>query len=409
MSGMMNEAKNTGGNNERYKERCARLQEKLRSKGLDGFLVTQNVDLYYLTGSMQTGYAFVPADGEPVLFVRRSLARAEEEAAVPVAPLGSMRGFAGEMATRYPQLFTQGRKAAIGTEFDVLPVQVYLRLQAALPDVEWADGSLLIRETRMIKSPDEIALIRQAASVIDTAFEAALASLHVGMPEIELMAIIEHKIRMQGHLGIMRMRGYNSELPTGMVGAGAAAAMPTYFDGPAGGQGLSAALPQSSGRRPIGRDEPILIDIGCCIEGYVIDQTRTVVIGELPEDLARAYELSEQVLRSTEASLRPGAICEDLYAASLQQVRTAGLQEHFMGFGTDQVKFLGHGIGLEVDELPVLAKGFTYALEPGMVIAVEPKFTFPGCGVVGIENSYAITAEGFETLTRTREELIRLP
>lgn len=410
MNGMANETNaEMNGGIERYKERYARLQEKLRRKGLDGFLATQNVDLYYLTGSMQTGYAFVPADGEPVLFVRRSVVRAEQESAVPVVPLGSLRGFAGELTSRYPAIFAQGRKPVVGTEFDVLPVQAYQRLQGALPDVEWADGSLLIRETRMIKSPDELALIRQAAVVIDTAFETAVSSLRAGMTEIELMALIEHTIRLHGHLGLMRMRGYNSELLTGMVGAGAAAAMPTYFDGPAGGQGLSAAAPQSSGRRPIGRDEPILVDIGCCIEGYVIDQTRTVVIGDLPEELARAYELSEQVLRRTEASLSPGTICEELYQASLQQVKEAGLKEHFMGFGADQVKFLGHGIGLEIDELPVLAKGFTYALEPGMVIAIEPKFTFPGQGVVGIENSYAITADGFEKLTRSREGLIRLP
>jgi Xaa-Pro aminopeptidase len=210
-------------------------------------------------------------------------------------------------------------------------------------------------------------------------------------------------------MGLMRVRGYNQEIITGMIGAGAAAAMPTYFDGPAGGEGLGAASPQSSGTRSIGTDEPILIDIGCCIGGYVIDQTRTAVIGELPDDLRQAYELSEAVLRETEARLKPGTICEDLYAAALEQVQSAGLSDHFMGFGADQVKFLGHGIGLEIDELPVLARGFRYALEPGMVIAIEPKFTFPGRGVVGIENTYAITETGFEKLTVSREGIAAVP
>lgn len=393
---------------EMYRDRWTRLQEKLRTKGIDGFLATQNVDIYYLTGSMQTGYAFVPAAGDPMLFVRRSVTRAMAEAKTDVVPLGSLRTFASELSARYPKLFAPGT-VTLATEFDVLPVQAYMRLQSAFPGVAWADGSLLIRETRMIKSVPELELIRQAAAVIDTALENGIAALHEGLTELELMAVIEHSIRRKGHLGLMRMRGYNQELITGMVGAGAAAALPTYFDGPAGGEGLSAAAPQSSGRRPIGRGEPILIDIGCCIEGYVIDQTRTAVIGDLPDDLVRAYEQAEQVLRRTEERLQPGTVCEELYTASLQQVKEAGLGDHYMGYGTDQVKFLGHGIGLEIDELPVLARGFTYPLEPGMVIAIEPKFTFPGRGVVGIENSYAITESGFERLTRSREGLIRLP
>jgi Xaa-Pro aminopeptidase len=392
-----------------YAKRWERLQEKLRSKGIAGFLATQNVDIYYLTGSMQTGYAFVPAEGEPVFFVRRSVLRAHEEAVTDVAPLGSLRTFAAELGSRYPALFTAATPVTIATEFDVLPVQAYMRLQNAMPGIQWADGSMLIRETRMIKSAEELALIRQAAAVIDIALEAGLSALHEGMEELELMAVIEATIRRHGHLGLMRMRGYNQELLTGMVGAGAAAAMPTYFDGPAGGQGLSAAAPQGPGRRRIRRDEPILIDIGCCIEGYLIDQTRTAVIGDLADDLMQAYELSEQVLRRTEQALRPGSVSEELYLSSLQQVKDAGLSDHYMGYGPDQVKFLGHGIGLEIDELPVLAKGFAYELETGMVIAVEPKFTFPGRGVVGIENSYAITGHGFEKLTRSREGVIRLP
>ncbi|WP_281280422.1 M24 family metallopeptidase [Paenibacillus koleovorans] len=394
--------------------RRRRLQDKMRAQAMDGMILTQNVDLYYFTGSMQTGYLFIPTEGEAVFFVRRSLSRAEREAAVPVRELGSLRQFMAGLAACSPQLFGAGRAAdappvVLAAEYDVLPVQQFQRLEAAVPSARWVDGSMLVRETRMLKSPRELEAIRTAARTIDAAFEQALAKLVPGMTELELMAAVEASIRLHGHMGLMRMRGYNQEIITGMIGAGDAAAQPTYFDGPAGGLGLGPAAPQSASRRPIGVNEPILIDVGCCIDGYVIDMTRTVVIGDLPEDLRSAYELSEQVLRSTEARLRPGTICEELYMNALDQVKQAGLSEHFMGFGRDQVKFLGHGIGLEIDELPVLARGFSYPLEPGMVIAIEPKFTFPGRGVVGIENSYVITEDGFEKLTSTREGLIRLP
>lgn len=389
---------------EEYSRRIERLQLRLRREGVAACLITQNVDLYYFTGSLQTGYLLIPSEGDARYFVRRSVVRAQEEACVQVEAMGSFRDLGKRMLELYPLLNAPQR--SIAAEFDVLPVQQFQRMQGLLPNTEWKDGSAWIRETRMVKSAYELTRIREAARATDAALEAAVARLQPGMSELELMAGIEYDLRLQGHSGVMRMRGYNQEVITGMVGAGEAAAKPSYFDGPAGGLGLTPAIPQSASRRAIRRDEPILIDIGCCIDGYVIDQTRTVVIGSLPDDLQRAYETAEEILRQTEAQLRPGTLCEQLYMNSLQIAHDAGLSEHFMGFGADQVRFLGHGIGLEVDELPVLAKGFSYPLQPGMVLAIEPKFTFPGRGVVGIENSYVVTGDGFEKLTISREGII---
>jgi Xaa-Pro dipeptidase len=393
-----------------FVHRQQQLQSELKKKKLTGFLVNHHIDLYYYSGSMQVGYLFIPAEGESTFFVRRSVSRAEEEASAHVEPLGSLKTLKERLGERYPQLRASAVSVPIklATELDVLPVQTFQRLEAAFSGFEWGDGSLLVREQRMLKSPEELTAIRKAAYVVDAALEAAILHIREGMAEFELMAFIEHQLRIRGHLGIMRMRGYNSELITGMVAAGASAAVPTYFDGPAGGQGLHPSSPQSSGRALIRRGDPILVDIGCCIDGYLIDQTRTLVIGELEPELQRAYEVSEQVLRATEARLQPGTISEHLYLLALDQVREAGLSDHFMGYGEDQVKFLGHGIGLEIDELPVLAKGFKYPLAAGMVIAIEPKFTFPGRGVVGIEDSYLITDSGFEKLTISRDGLIRI-
>lgn len=384
------------------------IQEKMKQNGMDGFLVTQNVDLFYFTGSMQSGYLFIPAEGEACFYVRRSLIRAQEESAVITEPLGSFRAFGERLAHDFPRLFVNKANLTIAAAYDVLPLQLFQRLEMFLPAIRWVDGSQLVRETRMIKSPYEITKMKQAAHVVDVALERAIAQIEIGMTELELISTIELHLRLQGHLGIMRMRAYNQEIVMGMVGSGAAAAKPSYFDGPAGGEGLSPASPQGAGRKRIECNEPILVDIGCSIDGYVIDQTRTLVIGELPEDMARAYRVSEHILQHTESMLRPGTICEELYLASLKLVESAGLMEHYMGYGEDQVRFLGHGIGLEIDELPVLAKGFKQPLEPGMVIAIEPKFTFPHRGVVGIENSYAITENGYEKLTCSREGIIAI-
>ncbi|CAM3967031.1 Xaa-Pro peptidase family protein [Cohnella lubricantis] len=384
--------------------RRERLQQLMRQQGLDGCLISQNVGIYYWTGSMQTGYLFIPREGEAAYYVKRSLLRASSESQVRTVDLGSFRQFGAKLAADYPAVFGKSRPR-IGADLDVMPAQLYLKLLELVPGADWKDASSLLRRVRSVKSPFEAQRIRVAAQAAARALDDGLSELKEGMTELELLAVIEYAIRRQGHIGLMRMRGYNQEIMTGMVAAGEAAAEPSYFDGPAGGLGLTPAAPQSASGRPIHRGEPILLDIGCCIDGYVIDQTRTAVIGSLPGQLERAYEAAVGILRRTESHLAPGAVPEQLYAEALEMAAEAGLSEHFMGFGADQVRFLGHGIGLEIDEWPVLARGFAEPLEPGMVLAIEPKFTFPGLGVVGIENSYLITESGFETLTASPEKL----
>lgn len=392
---------------EEHRNRIARLQQKMERAGIDLYLVTHNVDIYYLTGSMQTGYVLVPRCGEAVYLVKRSYQRAQKESIIRVAPLGSFRQLGETIRSYYEELFQGDGAAVIATEFDVLPVQQYERLKTVIPDANWTDGSILFRELRMIKSSYELDRIRVAAAAAHMVLDAAAAHIQPGMTELELIAYIEREFRLQGHVGMMRMRGFNQELITGMVASGSAGAEPTYFDGPAGGLGLTPASPQGSSRKAIEVNEPILIDFGCCIDGYVIDQTRTLVIGKLDDELQRAYDASKAILRATEEHLKPGTVCETLYEDAVAMAKSYGLQEHFMGYGEDQVKFLGHGIGMEIDEWPVLARGFKQPLQEGMVIAIEPKFTFPGRGVVGIENTYLITADGYEKLT-TAEEGLRI-
>ncbi|MFS0723745.1 M24 family metallopeptidase [Paenibacillus sp. 1P07SE] len=398
---------------EESNDRIERLQAAMVEQGLDGCLITQNVAIYYLTGSMQTGYVFVPQEGRATYYVRRSVGRAEQESNIQVEPIGSFRTFGRTLAARYPASFASGRRAKIATELDVLPAQLYLKLSSVLQTaaedgVELVDGSAILRRLRIVKSAYEIERIEQAAAALAESLDIALASLREGVTELAWIAVLEHELRQRGHIGLMRMRGYNQEIMTGMVGAGASAAEPSYFDGPAGGRGLGPAAPQSVSRWPIRAGEPILIDIGCCIDGYVIDQSRTAVIGELPDDLAAAYRMAESIIRRTAERLRPGVRPSELYAEALTMAGQAGLADHFMGYGADQVRFLGHGIGLEIDEWPVLAAGFDEPMAAGTVVAVEPKFTFPGRGVVGIENCYLITPDGARALTQTPEELIRI-
>lgn len=386
-------------------QRIERLQAELRANGADGFVVTHPVDIYYFTGTLQGGFLIVPAEGEPIFYVRRSVTRAKEESRVRIEPLGSLRTWRERLKEAAPKL---AGPCLLAATYDTLVVDGLERLRSALPQASWTNGSPWVRSVRMVKDGAELAAIRRAAKLVDEALHEALPKLTEGMREIELLASTEYALRRRGHLGLMRVRASGSELVTGIAASGAAVAKPSAFDGPAGGEGLHPAFSKGAGWSAIAANEPILLDIGCNVDGYVIDQTRTAVIGSLPDDLEEAYEASETILRAIEAELKPGAVCEELYELSFSMAEKLGYAEHFMGFGADQVKFVGHGIGLEIDEWPVLARGFKTKLEPGMALAIEPKFTFPGRGVVGIENTYAITPDGFEKLTITKEGLWRL-
>ncbi|GFN29753.1 M24 family metallopeptidase [Paenibacillus xylaniclasticus] len=405
---------------EEIRSRIKRLQQRMAVEGMDAVLITQNVGILYWTGTMQTGYLFVPSVGEPTLYVRRSVERAKRESSIRTVPLGSFSRFGETLRRDYSVLFGAEQPPQVGADLDTLPATVYLKLASLVAKASGEqelydrglspllDASPLLRRVRMVKSAWEIERIEQAARSLDEALSDALPELREGVSELEWIAKLEYGLRLRGHIGSMRLRGYNQEVPTGMVGSGEAAAEPTYFDGPAGGRGLGPHSPQSVSRKRFARNEPILLDLGCCIDGYVIDQTRTAVIGELSDELMAAYAAAERIIREAERLMVEGARCSDIYSAALKLASDLGLSDHFMGFGADQVRFLGHGIGLEIDEWPVLAAGFDIVLEPGMVLAVEPKFTFPGIGVVGIENSYVITAGGTppRALTRTPEAII---
>jgi Xaa-Pro dipeptidase len=372
---------------------------------IGAMVITHHIDIYYFTGTMQNGLLFVPVIGPPLFYVKRSIDRAISETTVSVEPLESFKTLGARLAKSMPLIM---ERCNIGLTYDTITVELFDKLKSILPLANWVNASKLIRTLRMVKDEHELNCIRRAARVVDIALFETLPMLKAGMTEIELLAEIEYNLRKHGHLGLIRVRAMNMEIVTGIAASGAAAAKPSAFDGPAGGEGLHPAFPKGSGWNIIQNNEPILLDIGCNIDGYVIDQTRTAVIGELAEDLQRAYDTSENILRAIELHLNPGTVCEDLYNLSLDMARMAGFSDHYMGYKQNAVKFVGHGFGLEIDEWPVLARGVLTYLEPGMVIAIEPKFTFPGRGVVGIENSYLITTGGHEKLTISREGVWKL-
>jgi Xaa-Pro dipeptidase len=381
--------------------RAAALRRQLASADLDAAVITQNTDLFYFAGSIQSGVLIVPVEGKPVYAVRRVLERAQAESALDtIVPLPSLRGLAArltEACGRPPR--------RVGMELDVLPVAVRDRLAEALRDIEIADVSAAVRRIRAVKSSYELDNLRTAARLAEAMLSTAVEVLREGMSELELSAAIEAEARRRGHEGVVRLRGWNQETYYGMIASGPAAAVPSFPDLPLGGEGLGPSSPYGAGHRRIARGDPVIIDAPAVLGGYIIDQTRTLVIGRLPDPLARAHDAAVDILKTVEAAIAPGVTPETLYRTSRARAESLGYAEAFMGAGAYRARYVGHGVGLELDEWPVLADGFTDRLEPGCVVAVEPKLIFPGVGVAGIEDQYAVTATGCERLTRADQRL----
>ena len=383
--------------------RCKRLQDLMAGEGLDAVIIVQNADLFYFTGTTQSGCLYVPAQGQPIYMARKEFSRARMESGLKeIVPFGSMKDIPGILAQYgYP-----GPKR-IGMELDVLPVNFFERYTKVFPDAGFQDATPLIRQVRMIKSHYEIHLMKDAADQVHRVWQRACEIIRAGATDLEIAAELEYTARKDGHQGLVRMRGFNSELFYAQIFSGTDSAVPAYADTPLGGLGLNPSFGQSAGLKRIERNEPVIIDFAGCVDGYLIDQTRVFAIEGLSDRLRRGYEDMLTVQRRMTEIAVPGVPWGTIYDECLALAVDLGYADSFMGARGSQVSFIGHGLGIEIDEYPFIARGFKeMTLEAGMAFAFEPKVVFPGEGAIGIENTFYISNDGLKQLTYSSEELM---
>lgn len=381
--------------------RIKEFQNKLKEKKVDVAIIAQNVDLYYFTGSCQSGYLAVPARGEPIYLVSKSFKRARKESPLPnIRHLQRFRTLPQILQEEIPNI------KVLGLELDVLPASFFLRFQNMFPKVEVVDISGAIRELRLIKSPYEIEIIRKGAEISQQMLEAVPRFLKEGIKEVEFAAELECFMRKRGHQGGIRLRQFNQEVFYGHVMSGENLTYPSFFDSPTGGPGLSPAYPQGPGWKTIRRNEIVIVDYVVAYQGYCVDCTRFYSLGDIPPLLKEAHEAALTIQEEIMKTARPGTICSDIYRQACQIAEDFGFRDHFMGYGADQATFVAHGVGLELDEMPVMAERQDYPLQAGMVFALEPKMIIPGVGVVGVENTILVTEQGLEKITILPEEII---
>jgi Xaa-Pro aminopeptidase len=372
----------------------------MQERGIDLLVVATPVNIFYLLGYIINGYVVVRKDEEePWLFVRRPAGLKGER----VVYFRKPEEMSALMSLDVSEV------GSVAMELDTLSYAEVQRLAACFPASKVENGDTVLRTARAVKMEQELEWIRSCGRTYCEAFRAVPELYKAGMSDHEFALAFEALLRRKGHIGIFRTFGVKMESFMGssiLVGDNADAASP--YDFALGGAGMTPMLPVGDNGTVLREGQTMMVDGGGCFGPYMTDMTRVFALGTLPELALKAHECSVEIHRRFRAEVKAGASCADLYNNALAYVREQGLEAYFMGH-LQQAAFIGHGVGLQINELPVLFGRSKEVLQPGMVVALEPKFVIPGVGAVGIENTYIIHEEGVECVTaEAPEEIVYL-
>ncbi|MDR0937924.1 MAG: Xaa-Pro peptidase family protein [Mediterranea sp.] len=375
-----------------------KIRGLMAARGIDAALITCNTNLIYTFGSVVSGYLYLPLHSPALVFVKRP-SNLQGEHLFHIRKPEQIVDLLREQGLPMP--------AKLMLEGDELPYTEYVRLAALFPEAEVVNGTPLIRQARSVKTAVEIELFRRSALAHAKAYERIPDVYRPGMTDIEFSIEVERLMRLQGSLGIFRVFGRSMEIYMGSVLTGDNAGYPSPYDFALGGQGLDPALPGGANGTPLREGQSVMVDLGGNFNGYMCDMTRVFSVGRLTDEAYAAHQVCLDVQELVAREARPGVSGEELYNAAIKLVGAAGFADRFMGIG-QQARFIGHGIGLEINEAPVLAPRMKQPLEAGMVFALEPKIVIPGVGPVGTENSWVVTADGVERLTQGEDGIVAL-
>jgi Xaa-Pro dipeptidase len=356
-------------------------------------VIFSRINQYYFTGTMQDGMLLIPRGGEPELFVRRSHERALDESLFPaIRPMRSFRDAAA---------VTKAVPDNAYLETELVPLALLQRFRKHFPVKDVLSADMEILKTRSVKSAYEIQRMERAGAIHRSVLEEGIPNmLREGMTEAEFGTGVYSLMVSEGHDGIVRFGKFQTEIEVGQLGFGDSSIYPTAFDGPGGCRGIGPAAPVlGSQSRTLRKGDLVFIDNACGFEGYQTDKTMTYMFRQsLPEEAVVAHQQCVDIQHRMAAMLKPGITPEYIYTTIMESL-APGFLENFMGFGSRRANFLGHGTGLQVDDLPVISKGSGEPLVEGMVIALEPKKGIKDIGMVGIENTFVVTPHGGRSIT----------
>lgn len=366
----------------------------------DIVFVIDKVNQYYLTGTIQDGVFVLKKDGTYAYFVRRSFERAKTEC--PLENVYSMVSYK-DVANI---IGSDAQNVYIETEVMTYGMLERLKKYFKIDKIKSIDK--IIFRVRAVKSPYELSYIEESGKQHQYLLETIAPSLlKEGMNEAELTAALYHEMIKLGYHGVSRFAMFQTEMVVGQIGFGQNSLYPTNFDGPGGMKGQYPAVPIVGDRtRLLKKGDLVFIDIGYGVNGYHTDRTQIYIFGaNLPDDVEKIHGQCVQIQNKISGLLKIGNIPSEIYNSVINELDTDFIQ-NFMGFGNRKAKFLGHGVGLHIDEYPVIAEGFNEPLEENMVIAVEPKKGIENIGVVGVEDTYIVTKNGSRCITGGEKGII---
>ncbi|PWR75925.1 M24 family metallopeptidase [Methanospirillum stamsii] len=383
-------------------DRMRRFKSRMDTKNPDWELAVffGNINLYYFTGTMQDSMLYIPRDGDPTLWVRKSYERARDESEFKnIERMSSFRD-AAKVYSAHP--------VSVYLETELVPLALYNRFSKhfPIPDIKSLDTD--VNMVRAVKSQFELSLMKKSGKIHARVLEEIVPGmLSEGINEAEFAGKLYQVLVEEGHHGISRFGMFNTEMLLGQIGFGENSLYPTSFDGPGGSVGLCPAVPLLGDRkRKLKKGDLVFVDVGCGVGGYHTDKTMTYMFGKPPaDDVTREHNKCLEIQNILAEKLVPGNIPSEIYNSVIENLDESFLK-NFMGYKDRQVKFLGHGVGLLIDEVPVIARGFDEPLLENMVFALEPKKGIPGVGMVGIENTFIVTPKGGTCITGENPGLI---
>ncbi|PKN09602.1 MAG: aminopeptidase P family protein [Deltaproteobacteria bacterium HGW-Deltaproteobacteria-8] len=386
--------------------RCRRLLRELNPDA-GGLLVFNRPQVYYLTGTMGMGCVWLPLEGEPLLMLRKGIARAALEApstrCVGYRSYKDLPDLAAEAGVPFPEV--------VAVDQGGMTWQLGEMLAARLSSLRFVSGDLALAIAQSHKSEWELQLMRLCGERHHMGLYDILPRLiRPGMSERAIAHLAWGVFFELGHQGVLRMSAFGEEAFLGHVSAGDSGNYPSSFNGPLGLRGEHPAAPVMGYAGHLWQPgHPLGLDIGFQLEGYHTDKTQTYWAGKagsIPVEVASAHSFCVDVQAWLAENLRPGTLVSELYAHCAAWAVKAGFGEGFMGLGENKVPFLGHGIGLAIDGYPAIAKGFDRPVERGQVFALEPKHGIPGLGMVGVENTFEVTDAGAVCITGDRYDMV---
>lgn len=379
--------------------RIEKIRKEMHKDGLDAVLIVSNANIYYCSGRFFRGYIYIPLDRNPVwCVVKPQIYEPNDETTFYIRKPEELPDLLHKLSYPLP--------GNIGLEENELSYSDIMRLKAIFPDSSLKNASIVLKNARMTKTEWEIEEMKIDGQHHVKVYGEIDDCYRPGMSDLALQIEIEKRLRLEGSLGVSRVAGNLMEINLGSVISGENADNPSPYEFTMGGAGMHPALPVGANNSPILEGQTVMIDMNGAFNGYQTDMTRIWSLGDTSPLAKKAHDCSIKILRNLEKISLPGLPVKDMYDVAIKIVEQEGLKDYFMGHNS-QVGFIGHGVGIELNELPVINSRSKHILSLNMTLAIEPKFVIPHIGAVGIENTYVVRENGLENITVFPEEIHR--